>query len=276
MRHKQRYGLVKNVNILNNISGLILDDLMDSVIFAVSLYKLYSDYSGYCVEVRRSSDDTTKNIGFVNNYIDYEDLLDFCGASNGFVRTWYNQAGTNNFSNTNDTSQPKIVSEGVFNSSIILTDKFFHIATPAAMSAITNKFTMYAKIKPLGGVNGWLFAVNNDSAANVSIGCLVEVAQGKIYINGGSRVACAGTYNSWIKCINVWDGTSVKLTICDTTNSSNYSTSVSSHGVWSVLSGRSANVATGIAGTVFPGEIKTFILFSTNLSDGQISKFNVA
>lgn len=277
MKHKQKYGLTSFVNNINNIvsSGLVLDDLLDNVVFAMSLYKLNTAYEGYCVEVRRSSDDTTKNIGFSNNYIDYADLLDFCGASNGFVRTWYNQIGTNDLVNTNDTSQPRIVSEGVFNSSIILTDKFLELPTPEEVSAITNKYTMYAKIKSLGGVNGWLFAINNDSAANVSIGCIIGATQGQIYINGGARVACAGTYNSWIKCTNLWDGAVSKLAIGSTSNTGNYSTAVSSHGVWTVLSGRSANVDTGIAGTVFPGEIKTFILFDTNLSDSQISGLEV-
>jgi hypothetical protein len=80
---------------------------------AYSLRKLSSTYSGNCIRVRRSSDNTEQNIGFVNNVLDTASLLSFVGAGNGFVTTWYDQSGnTKNATQTTAASQPKIVSSG--------------------------------------------------------------------------------------------------------------------------------------------------------------------
>jgi hypothetical protein len=83
---------------------------------AYSLNKTKSSYTGSCIEVRRSSDNTTTNIGFVNGVIDTASLLAFTGTGaldNGFVKTWYDQSGNSiNYSQTTLGSQPKIVSAG--------------------------------------------------------------------------------------------------------------------------------------------------------------------
>jgi hypothetical protein len=79
-----------------------------------SMFKLRTAYTGNCLEVRRSSDNTTLNIGFVNNYLDTASLLAFVGSGNGFVRTWYDQSGNgNNLTQTTSASyQPQIVASG--------------------------------------------------------------------------------------------------------------------------------------------------------------------
>lgn len=80
---------------------------------AYSLRKLRNAYAGNCIRVRRSSDNTEQNIGFVNNVLDTASLLTFCGAANGFVTTWYDQSGNaNNVSQIAATSQPQIVTSG--------------------------------------------------------------------------------------------------------------------------------------------------------------------
>jgi hypothetical protein len=80
---------------------------------AYSLNKTKSTYAGNCIEVRRSSDNTTTNIGFVNNVIDTASLLTFAGSGDAFIRTWYDQSGNSrNYTQTTPGSQPKIVSAG--------------------------------------------------------------------------------------------------------------------------------------------------------------------
>jgi hypothetical protein len=80
---------------------------------AFSLRKLSSAYTGNCIEVRRSSDDTTQNISFVNNVLDTVSLLSFVGSGNGFVRTFYDQSGNGrNVSQTTNNRQPQIVNSG--------------------------------------------------------------------------------------------------------------------------------------------------------------------
>ena len=80
---------------------------------AYSLRKLSSTYTGNAIRVRRSSDNTEQNIGFVNNVLDTASLLTFCGAGNGFVTTWYDQSGNSkNATQSAAANQPQIVSSG--------------------------------------------------------------------------------------------------------------------------------------------------------------------
>ena len=75
-------------------------------------YNIY--YTGSAIEVRRSSDNTTLNIGWVNNDLDTGALLDFVGTGDGFVTTVYEQYGVSpNLGITGPTEQPKIVDSGV-------------------------------------------------------------------------------------------------------------------------------------------------------------------
>lgn len=80
---------------------------------AYSLRKLSSTYLGNCIRVRRSSDNTEQDFGFITNVLDTASLLTFCGAGNGFVTTWYDQSG-NGINTTQGTAsaQPQIVSSG--------------------------------------------------------------------------------------------------------------------------------------------------------------------
>ena len=90
----------------------LLDDYPNAAA-AYSLRKLRSAYSGSAIRVRRSSDNTEQDIGFVNNLLDTSSLTTFCGSGNGFVTTWYDQSG-NAYNATQSTAsnQPQIVSSG--------------------------------------------------------------------------------------------------------------------------------------------------------------------
>ena len=78
-----------------------------------SLRKLRGGYNGSCIRVRRSSDNSELNIGFVNDELDTASLLSFCGANNGFISIWYDQSiNSNNAAQTTILSQPQIVASG--------------------------------------------------------------------------------------------------------------------------------------------------------------------
>jgi len=84
---------------------------------AYSLRKLRSAYSGSAVRVRRVSDDSESDIGFVESGDDY--ILDtstmetFCASTDCHVTTWYDQSGnSNDATQATSTAQPKIVSSG--------------------------------------------------------------------------------------------------------------------------------------------------------------------
>jgi hypothetical protein len=89
-------------------------DLYPGATIAYSLRKLRSTYTGNSIRVRRSSDNTETNIGFVNNLLDTATLSSFCGSGNGFVTTWYDQSlNGNNALQILTGSQPQIVLNGV-------------------------------------------------------------------------------------------------------------------------------------------------------------------
>lgn len=81
---------------------------------AYSVNKLRTAYSGSAIRVRRSSDNTQSDIGFVGNDLDTATLATFVGAGNGFIVKWYDQSGNGNDLVQNTTgNQPKIRSTGV-------------------------------------------------------------------------------------------------------------------------------------------------------------------
>lgn len=98
--------------------ALLLDDTaLANHQIVLSVRRLKTSYTGFCMEVRRSSDNTTKNIGFVNDYLDTGELLSFVGAGSGFVRTWYDQSGNGrHYVQTTNSAQPRIVNAGTLDS----------------------------------------------------------------------------------------------------------------------------------------------------------------
>lgn len=73
----------------------IFDD--SSCIYIVSVKLIKSDYTGYCLRIRRDSDNTTQNIGFDSNgIVDVAAISTFLGAGTGYVDIWYDQSGNGN------------------------------------------------------------------------------------------------------------------------------------------------------------------------------------
>ena len=91
-------------------------DLYPSATIAVSFRKLRIAYSGSCIRVRRSIDNSEQDIGFSNNYLDTAAMKTFVGVNNGFVVTWYDQSGSgNNVTQATAASQPIIIVLGIIN-----------------------------------------------------------------------------------------------------------------------------------------------------------------
>ena len=84
---------------------------------AYSMRKLSSAYSGFALQVRRSSDNTTQDIGFTaGGELDTTSLKTFVGGGNGYVSIWYDQGGSGkNLTQATTTQQPALVASGVVN-----------------------------------------------------------------------------------------------------------------------------------------------------------------
>ena len=92
---------------------LLLDTLSAPAFAALSSRKLSAGYSGSAMKVRRSSDNATQNIGFMNNVLDTAGLASFVGSNSGFVDTFFDQSGNgNNCTQSTGTNQPRVVNLG--------------------------------------------------------------------------------------------------------------------------------------------------------------------
>lgn len=97
-------------------SDLLLDSFPSASV-AYGMRKLDKDYSGNCIRVRRGSDNTESDIGFVNGNLDTASLKTFVGTSTsdtGYVVTWYDQSGNSrNATQATAANQPYIIWGGV-------------------------------------------------------------------------------------------------------------------------------------------------------------------
>ena len=62
------------------VTGTLLLDLYPGAAAAYSLRHLRTAYTGSAIQVRRSSDDTLQDIGFVDGNLDTASLLSFVGS----------------------------------------------------------------------------------------------------------------------------------------------------------------------------------------------------
>ena len=98
-----------NIGTIGNFS--VSDLLLDTYSGAAAAYSLrqLSSTSTNAIRVRRLSDNTETNIGFVDNELDTSTLSTFCSGTNGFVTTWYDQSGNgNDVTQSTASNQPKI------------------------------------------------------------------------------------------------------------------------------------------------------------------------
>ncbi len=142
----------------------LLDEYTGATV-AFSLRLLNPDYTGNAVRVRRASDNTESEIGFLDGVLDTSTLESFCSGTDGFVTRWYDQSGNGrDVRMTTASKQPQIVTSG----SVILENgkpcMFFDQTKSHELLFITS-FTI--------GVNGSFFLVLNVNI-NASYGGLMN------------------------------------------------------------------------------------------------------
>lgn len=106
---------------VSNCSGVItgaanpLSNISQSSPASFSLRRISASYSGKAINVRRSSDNTTQDIGFTTNGdLDTSALKSFVGSGSGYVTKWYDQSGNSRDAyQSNSSYQPRIVNSGV-------------------------------------------------------------------------------------------------------------------------------------------------------------------
>lgn len=176
---------------------------------AFSFRKLDPDYAGSCIKVRRDSDDTTLDIGFVNDVLDVASLLAFVGSASGYIDTWYDFAGLGNAVQATLTAQPRIVNAGVldvdanglptavFSGAQRLNYGTAKLAFPVNALVVGSRGLMYA---PISTSNNW--GPNNygfqpqDGAAFSDPNFYLNVGSGGLSSNGPSTRRTKGVLMS--------------------------------------------------------------------------------
>jgi hypothetical protein len=94
-----------------------VDSLGTPAFAALSLRKVVSNYTGPAIQVRRSNDNATQDIGFDSSgNLDMAALQAFVGSASGYVATWYDQSGNaRHFTQATPANQPVIVNAGLIN-----------------------------------------------------------------------------------------------------------------------------------------------------------------
>lgn len=208
------YGILqqKNVGFRNPLL-----DYTDGASVSYSLRLLKSDYSGYCIKVRRSSDNATQDIGFVNNIIDEDAILDFVGANDGFIDTWYDQSGNSkNATQATTAKQPKIVSSGtsekegtrlIINFGTNSDHWYLMLPTGFLYNTASISVFMTAKITSWTSQNSGIFAPYNNYNKGFEIQQL-QVNYGYLRINGivrtGNNVVNALFENNTLSVANIF------------------------------------------------------------------------
>lgn len=96
------------------IANPLVFDLYPGAAAGYSLRKLRASYAGSAIEVTRTSDSATQDIGFdVSGNLDTSALTTFIGANTGVVSKWYDQSGNNqHMTQSTQANMATIVSSG--------------------------------------------------------------------------------------------------------------------------------------------------------------------
>lgn len=85
-------------------------ETVTSFVSVHSLVKIINGYTGACIRIRRSSDDSESDIGFNDeNNLDVSSLKSFLNGSTGYLTKYYDQKETYDLVNATTSSQPLIV-----------------------------------------------------------------------------------------------------------------------------------------------------------------------
>ena len=95
-------------------AGGPLLDVYPNALFAYSVRKLRSDYTGDCMRVYKTTGGTFQTCGFDSDgYLDVAGIETFLGSSDGYVDIWYDQSGNGNDLNIGGTgTRAKIANSG--------------------------------------------------------------------------------------------------------------------------------------------------------------------
>jgi hypothetical protein len=190
---------------------------------AYSVRKLSKTYHGFCLRVRRGSDNALLDIGFdTNGDLDTTLMISFVGSSNGFVAVWYDQSGNqNNLKQVTQIYQPKIINSGVLITSngkpfvgfygTPSSTNYNHMDVSGGQVAINEQLIIVNKFGSAAGSDGFLlghtsyFNYHSMPSTNLfhSQYTNSSVYSGTLFINGVSVSPSLAPFHSDLKVISL-------------------------------------------------------------------------
>jgi hypothetical protein len=261
------------------VVNLLLDDYPNAAA-AYSLRKLRTAYTGNCIRVRRSNDNSEQDIGFsLSGYLDTSALKTFVGAgNNGFITIWYNQMGVSSrdLNNAIAVNQPIIVSSGNLITIDGASNSEKAIAFNQSGHSLVTSFTTIPQ-----PISVFSYA-RKDNATTAAAGVIYDS-----YLNTQSILYYTGTAETTNNRWSIAAGAGLQGTTSGNTNPNLFSTlhngassSIHINGQ-SYASGNAGtnglngltigNLRTGIAvsGYVFNGRIAEIVIYGSNQSSNR-------
>lgn len=239
-------------------------------------------YAGDCIKVRRSSDDTTQDIGFDGQHLDVAALLTFVGVGSGYVHTWYDQSGNGrDWVNATAAEQPRIVNAGSLVRLANGRPAVEHMGGQYLVNAVAGMYaagalTALCVLEAPSGVSGMRVVAEGRSTVSspqysiIASGTLSGRCQVNIRSNtGAAQLSQDGS-------LTVFDDTSHQVTILD--SGSNYIQRVDGASSINQAYTRSAttldrNAAGALVrntvGSFFTGKLAEFVAIGSVLSGGD-------
>jgi hypothetical protein len=206
-----------------NNTSFVLDNISKSPTVAYSVRKLSKTYHGFCLRVRRGSDNALLDIGFdTNGDLDTTLMISFVGSSNGFVAVWYDQSGNqNNLKQVTQIYQPKIINSGVLITSngkpfvgfygTPSSTNYNHMDVSGGQVAINEQLIIVNKFGSAAGSDGFLlghtsyFNYHSMPSTNLfhSQYTNSSVYSGTLFINGVSVSPSLAPFHSDLKVISL-------------------------------------------------------------------------
>jgi hypothetical protein len=164
-------------------------DTYTGATFALSTRKLRNSYNGSAIRIRRSSDNTEQDIGFLSDgNINASSITSFCSGTTCSVVTWYDQSGNEkNFTKRSGVNAPTIGSTNglvsIFFSSGVMSLENCSITYPSSTS-LASWFTLGYRT---GGENPGYFLAEPDAINQT------ELASSLAIVDVGKTVGSFGT-----------------------------------------------------------------------------------
>lgn len=205
-----------NANTYQPFGQKRMESYLTGMTCAYALKQIIGTYIGPLICVRRSSDSTEMDIGFMSDgTLDTTTLSTFVGSSDGLVSKWYDQILVQDAVQTTTTKQPKIVSAGTVLSHITFDGVDDYLIThTGASSVITIAARVALPTAPTGsGVAVYFAHANSNTVGYNTLLCQYQADDAKldtyVFTGNGNLSQRRSTFSTALQS-NVW--------ICDRTS----------------------------------------------------------